>query len=507
MVGSPPAALGVPGSPPPNLQGKADFQVLGPQHPVLAVLGGDAELSCWLSPNISAHLMELRWFREQPSPAVHVRRAGQDKPEEQMPEYHNRTTFVDLDLARGEAAVRIHRVTASDNGSYHCLFTEGRVHEGTTLWLQVAGVGSKPRIQVIHTQDRGVLAECTSEGWYPEPQIEWRDRRGQTVHAETNFSVSATTGLLAVVSRVAPQDGAVEGLSCSISNPLLHEWMVAQSQVPVSPCLDPDTASPKLIVSEDRKSVRRLLFNQDLPPSSKRFEEDPCILAQEQFWPGRYYWEVEVGERKAWILGMCLESMGREGRVPKAPQHGLWAVELYKKKFRALSYPRTRLSPSQPLHRVGIFLDWDAGEISFHNVADGSLVYAFHGLTFSGPLQPFLCLWTHDPRPLTICSVVREMQEAIRTPPHASDFPQGTPRNLAFQLSLIHECITSAGSRGEWMPNLEIGDLICAPSTGRECDVSSTQCGDAQFLTTTTPPPLGGGPLAPSARILFTGFK
>ncbi|XP_023563534.1 butyrophilin-like protein 10 isoform X2 [Octodon degus] len=209
--------------------GKADFQVLGPQQPVLAVLGKDAELPCWLSPNISAHLMELRWFREQPSPAVHVHHAGQDKIGEQMPEYHNRTSFVDLDMAQGKAAVRIHRVTASDNGSYHCLFKEGRAQEAATLWLQVAGVGSKPRIQVIHTQDRGVWAECTSDGWYPQPEIKWK---GQTLPNETKFSVSANTSLWAVVSRVALQDGAVDSFSCSISNTLLSEEKVANSHLP-----------------------------------------------------------------------------------------------------------------------------------------------------------------------------------------------------------------------------------------------------------------------------------
>lgn len=212
--------------------GKADFQVLGPRDPVQAVVGEDAELRCWLSPNISGHGMELRWFREQLSPAVHVHRAGRDEPEEQMPAYRGRTSFVDRDLAGGEAAVLIHQVTPLDNGSYHCLFTEGRARSGTTLWLQVVGLGSKPRIQVIHTLDRGIWAECTSEGWYPEPWVEWKDRRGQTVHAETNFSVSATTSLLAVMSRVALQDKAVEGLSCSISNPLLPEKKVAESRLP-----------------------------------------------------------------------------------------------------------------------------------------------------------------------------------------------------------------------------------------------------------------------------------
>lgn len=175
--------------------------------------------------------------------------------------------------------------------------------------------------------------------------------------------------------------------------------------------LDPETASPKLIVSEDRKSVKRLLFDQDLSPSSQRFDQDPCILARERFDAGRHYWEVEVGDRRAWILGVCLESLGREGRIPKSPQHGLWALEFYKKKLQALSYPRTRLSPPQPLQRVGISLDFEAGEISFHNAANGSLIYVFSGLSFSGPLQPFFCLWTHDPRPLTICSVIRETEE------------------------------------------------------------------------------------------------
>lgn len=175
--------------------------------------------------------------------------------------------------------------------------------------------------------------------------------------------------------------------------------------------LDPETASPKLMVSEDQKSVKRLLFDQDLYPDSRRFEQDPCILAQERFEAGRHYWEVEVGDRRAWILGVCLESLGREGRIPKSPQHGLWALEFYKKKLQVLSYPRTCLSPPEPLWRVGVFLDFEAGEVSFHNATNGSLIYAFSGVSFSGPLQPFFCLWTHDPRPLTICSVVRENEE------------------------------------------------------------------------------------------------
>ncbi|XP_062046004.1 butyrophilin subfamily 1 member A1-like [Lepus europaeus] len=392
-------------------EGRADFKVLGPDSPILATVGEDALLPCRLSLNLSAEDMELRWYRSRPSPAVYLHRRGAQVSREQMAEYRGRTTFLGDHLARGEAVLRIHNVTVYDNGTYHCLFRDGEPHSETTLALQVAGLGLEPRIHVTEDLDKGIRAECTSAGWYPEPHVEWRDFRGRAVPAVTRFSASATTGLLAVLSRVAVPDRSMGGLTCSISSPLLHERKVAESHLPVSPSLDPATASPKLSLSEDQKSVRRLLFDQDLSPSASRFDQDPCVLAQEQFFAGQYYWEVEVGDRKAWMLGVCLGSVGREGRVPKAPQHGLWAVEFYKERLQALTYPRTQLRPPRRLCRVGVFLDCDRGKISFHNAADGSLVYAFSGLSFAGPLQPFLCLWTHDPSPLTFCPVVRETQE------------------------------------------------------------------------------------------------
>ena len=73
------------------------------------------------------------------------------------------------------------------------------------------------------TQDKGIRAECTSAGWYPEPKVEWLDLKGQPVSAESHFSVAASTGLVALLSIVTPQDTAVGGLTCSISNPLLPE--------------------------------------------------------------------------------------------------------------------------------------------------------------------------------------------------------------------------------------------------------------------------------------------
>ncbi|CAD7679781.1 unnamed protein product [Nyctereutes procyonoides] len=408
--------------------GKADFSVFAPDKPLLAVVGEEVDLPCHLSLNISAEDMELRWYRDQPSPAVHLHKNGIDVPDEQMAEYQGRTTFLSTSLAQGQATVRIHNVTALDNGTFHCSFKDGIVSAETTLWLRVAGLGSEPRIQVGPGQSEGVWAQCTSEGWYPEPQVEWKDFGGQSLPSLTNLSAYPTTGLFRVVSNVTILDRDVEGFSCSIISSLLQRRKVAKSYLPglpsmtwrtvlpliltvaglaiagatclfqkcrtedviisVSPSLDPDTASPKLALSEDGKNVKWLFFDQELPD----------ILSDSTRTP--YYW---VGYRKSWNLGMCLDILDPKGRIPKAPKHGFWALELL------------RLYLSEPLRQVGTLLDCDAGRVSFYNVGSGSLIHTFSGLSFSVPLRPFFCLWTHGANPLTICTECQDL-EALGSP-------------------------------------------------------------------------------------------
>lgn len=106
------------------------------------------------------------------------------------------------------------------------MFTEARKMSLPT------GLGSEPRIRVRAGRGKGVRAECTSEGWYPEPQVEWTNLGGQALPSNTNITVSPTTGLFAVLSNVTLQDREVGNLSCSISNPLLQERMEAKSRLP-----------------------------------------------------------------------------------------------------------------------------------------------------------------------------------------------------------------------------------------------------------------------------------
>ncbi|NWW91595.1 TRI39 ligase, partial [Rhynochetos jubatus] len=179
--------------------------------------------------------------------------------------------------------------------------------------------------------------------------------------------------------------------------------------------LDPETAHPDLILSEDRKSVRRgskklLLAFFD---SSKRFGTSPVVLGSQVFFSGRWYWEVQVGDKPEWGLGLCQEAASRKGNVLFSPHNGYWLLRLKNGgNYEALTSPVSPLTLSVRPRRIGIFLDYEAGEISFYNMSDRSHVYTFTD-KFSGNLRPVFFLGAYlggrNVEPLVI-SWVRDTQ-------------------------------------------------------------------------------------------------
>uniref|UniRef100_A0A8C3XLT1 Uncharacterized protein n=1 Tax=Chelydra serpentina TaxID=8475 RepID=A0A8C3XLT1_CHESE len=159
---------------------------------------------------------------------------------------------------------------------------------------------------------------------------------------------------------------------------------------PVDVTLDPDTAHPKLFLSKDRKSVKHGDTRQDLPNNPERFDSRPCVLGAEGFRGGRRYWEVEVGDKTRWDLGVCRESLSRKGNVTYTPKDGYWVVWLWDGEYKAFTSHPTPLPVSVRPRRVGIFLDYEAGEVSFYNVTDRSHLFTFTD-TFRGKLRPYFC--------------------------------------------------------------------------------------------------------------------
>ncbi|XP_075765596.1 E3 ubiquitin-protein ligase TRIM11-like isoform X5 [Pelodiscus sinensis] len=179
----------------------------------------------------------------------------------------------------------------------------------------------------------------------------------------------------------------------------------ALNRFAVDMTLDPDTANPWLVLSEDRKRVRDGDTRQDLPDNPERFDTSVCVLGAEGVTGGRRYWEVEVGDKTDWDLGICRESVSRKGEVTYTPENGYWVVLLRDGEYEAGTSPLLPLPVSARPSRVGVFLDYEAGKVSFYNVTDRSHLFTFTG-TFSGMLCPFFSPGLDDganTAPLTIC--------------------------------------------------------------------------------------------------------
>ncbi|PNI44462.1 MEFV isoform 2 [Pan troglodytes] len=178
----------------------------------------------------------------------------------------------------------------------------------------------------------------------------------------------------------------------------------------VNVILDAETAYPNLIFSDDLKSVRLGNKWERLPDGPQRFDSCIIVLGSPSFLSGCRYWEVEVGDKTAWILGACKTSISRKGNMTLSPENGYWVVIMMKEnEYQASSVPPTRLLIKEPPKRVGIFVDYGVGSISFYNVTARSHIYTFASCCFSGPLQPIFSPGTRDggknTAPLTICPV------------------------------------------------------------------------------------------------------
>ncbi|XP_072891147.1 zinc-binding protein A33-like [Hemitrygon akajei] len=177
-------------------------------------------------------------------------------------------------------------------------------------------------------------------------------------------------------------------------NTVLREKLDAIKRVSVT--LDVETAHPCLEVSEDRKSVRWTQTQKNLPDTGKRFTHWVCVLGSEGFTSGRHYWEVEVTGNRDWWLGVAAESVERKGWFSLRPETGFWIIGrrgdvLYRDYdvFCGLPSPESRL-PAGPIPgRVGVYLSYESGTVSFYNTKTKSHLHTFTGNKFTGKLHPF----------------------------------------------------------------------------------------------------------------------
>ncbi|XP_048472499.1 butyrophilin subfamily 2 member A1-like [Rhincodon typus] len=188
---------------------------------------------------------------------------------------------------------------------------------------------------------------------------------------------------------------------------LLHqiEWD-KMLRCAASVTLDPDTANGNLDVSLDHLAVKDGGGWRNVTENPKRFERYPFVVASEAFQSGKHYWEVEVGDSNNWDLGVARGSVRRSGRIDLDEENGYWVIGRYWDKYEVKNAEKTELILSKKPTKVGVFLNWEEGLVSFHNADTKSQLHVFR-THFEEEIFPFFCPWRSQ-EPLRITPVTLE---------------------------------------------------------------------------------------------------
>ncbi|XP_039896954.1 E3 ubiquitin-protein ligase TRIM21-like [Simochromis diagramma] len=206
------------------------------------------------------------------------------------------------------------------------------------------------------------------------------DSNGTNVHVDTSLSLGT--------------------LSVTTSNMMkqIHEKLdklstIELKRIPtfaVDVKLDPTTAHQSLEISDNGKKVRDGGKTSKDPDSPQRFDVFGSVLGLNRLSSGRAYWEVEVRNKTGWDLGVTRRYANRKGKLSINPDSGYWVIVHYEdQNYLALMTPPMRLLLKRKLQKVGVFVDYEEGLVSFYDVTSQSHIFSFTECLFGGEILPY----------------------------------------------------------------------------------------------------------------------
>ncbi|XP_042168117.1 stonustoxin subunit beta-like, partial [Oncorhynchus tshawytscha] len=156
--------------------------------------------------------------------------------------------------------------------------------------------------------------------------------------------------------------------------------------------LDPNTVNRRLSLSEESRKVTCRREEQTYPDHPERFEVWEQVLCREGL-TGRCYWEVEWSGRRV-DIGVIYKGINRRGMGEDCclgHNDKSWSLFCSDNRYTAWhNNNRTTIDvPSSSPHRVGVYLDWPAGTLTFYRASSDTRTHLItFTSTFTEPLYP-----------------------------------------------------------------------------------------------------------------------
>ncbi|XP_063794372.1 butyrophilin subfamily 2 member A2-like [Pseudophryne corroboree] len=437
------------------------FQVESQDRTLVAEVGSDAFLHCTLSPPLGLTGLTVHWFRSLFHSTVLLLKNGKEERDQQSAEYSGRASLQGRTDA-GDLTLVLHNVSLSDADTYHCLVENisSTQYEEAVTELIVIGSGSLPSV-AVSLEDGAIAVSFVTSDWFPWPQMRWRVDGVPVVTDRLEFIHNQSNGLYQLESKILLKDpdagplygaarhpvtGKEFGLYMTLAEdmfPRISSWAYAflftlallivgaalaayymkkqkeqkvmdskridklSSEVdwrravmnPETITLSPETAHPRLSVTDDFLTLLNRPPAVPAPPCNARFETERCCLGLPPFSSGCHYWEVELGDGVEWAVGVATPQVRRTGDAYMfRPQEHIWCISRFTETIKALDNPESTLDVADgPLSVVGVYLNLSGPRtITFYDPRNWDELYTFrHVAQERETVRPFFWLGTN----------------------------------------------------------------------------------------------------------------
>ncbi|CAL8269500.1 unnamed protein product [Arctogadus glacialis] len=248
----------------------------------------------------------------------------------------------------------------------------------------------------------------------------WRDDFNQMIKEKRKSSEIQTEDLVKELEQeiedLTNRSSEVKQLSHTKDH--LHFLQAFRSLKDPPPTRDWTTVEVRSLSSVGtlRRSLDQL--EETLNMEMKKLRDDAELKRVQQYAvdvtldPGRFYFEVQVKDKTTWCLGVARASISRTC-VVFSTETGCWTLYYDKDGLVFRDHPNISLPLRAELQKVGVFVDYDEGLVSFYDVEARVHLYSATGCTFSEPLYPLLRLYSRNGRTNTTPLIISPVNKIV----------------------------------------------------------------------------------------------